>query len=217
MSDDDFGPEPIRGLPETPPEGERILWQGAPDWRSLLWRVFALRWVMVWFALLAAWRAGEMALAGKGVGDILASVAALTPLVLGAAGALALIAWLTARSSVYTLTTRRLAMRVGMLTVTFNIPYTWVGAARLKTYPDGTGDIALATTGDTRLAYLLLWPHARPWHLTRPEPALRCVPQAGQVADLLAGALRGVHAQTEPAAPASARDAGAEPGLVAAE
>ena len=31
MRTDDVQVEPIRGLPELPPEGERILWQGAPD------------------------------------------------------------------------------------------------------------------------------------------------------------------------------------------
>ena len=214
MSHDDFATEPVRGLPETPPEGERILWQGAPDWRSLLWRAFALRWGLLWFAVLAVWRGAELVMAGEGAGAILASAVALLPLAGAAALALGLIAWLTARSSVYTLTTRRVAMRVGMLTITFNIPHRWIAAARLRAYPDGTGDIALATSGETRLAYLMLWPHARPWQLKTPEPALRCIPEAGRVADLLAGALREMHDQTE-AAPAAA--AATRPSLVAAE
>ena len=218
MSHDDFATEPVRGLPETPPEGERILWQGAPDWRSLLWRAFALRWVLLWFAVLAVWRGAELVMAGEGAGAILASAVALLPLAGAAALALGLIAWLTARSSVYTLTTRRVAMRVGMLTITFNIPHRWIAAARLRAYPDGTGDIALATSGETRLAYLMLWPHARPWQLKTPEPALRCIPEAGRVADLLAGALREMHDQTE-AAPAATASPGPapRPSLVAAE
>lgn len=212
MSHDDFATEPIPGLPETPPEGERILWQGAPDWRSLLWRAFALRWVLVYFAALAVWRGAEMVGEGQSALAIAASVAALTPLVAGAAAVLALIAWLTARSSVYTITTRRVAMRVGMLTVTFNIPFKWTAAARLKLHADGTGDIALATAGDTRLAYLMLWPHARPWRLGRPEPALRAIPDAGAVAELLARALR--EAQEPADAEPQERPA---PALVAAE
>ncbi len=47
---DDFAFEPIRGLPEMPPEGERILWQGSPDWRALAWRVFHIREVTFYFA-----------------------------------------------------------------------------------------------------------------------------------------------------------------------
>lgn len=219
MSHDDFATEPVPGLPETPPEGERILWQGAPDWRSLLWRAFALRWVLVYFAALAAWRAAEMLAEGATASAIGASVLALLPLVAAVAAVLGLIAWLTARSSVYTLTTKRVAMRVGMLTITFNIPYRWVSAARLKLYGDGTGDIALATSGETRLAYLMLWPHARPWRFGKPEPALRAVPDAGHVAELLAQALRELHGQTEAAetAPAPSPETAPAPALVAAE
>ncbi len=32
MHHDDFEAEPIKGLPEMPPEGEVILWQGQPNW-----------------------------------------------------------------------------------------------------------------------------------------------------------------------------------------
>ena len=35
MSHDDFAIEPIPGLPERPPQGEEILWQGRPNWWAL--------------------------------------------------------------------------------------------------------------------------------------------------------------------------------------
>ena len=38
------------GLPEALPEGEHILWQGAPDWKVLARRVFHTRKVAVYFA-----------------------------------------------------------------------------------------------------------------------------------------------------------------------
>jgi hypothetical protein len=31
---DDFAGEPIPGLPADLPEGEKLLWQGSPGWRS---------------------------------------------------------------------------------------------------------------------------------------------------------------------------------------
>ena len=42
------------GLPGRLPEGETLLWQGAPDARTLLVRVFHLRFVGAYFALLIA-------------------------------------------------------------------------------------------------------------------------------------------------------------------
>ena len=56
MPKDDVQVEPIRGLPELPPEGEHILWQGAPDPWTLALQALNTGWVAGYFALLAAWR-----------------------------------------------------------------------------------------------------------------------------------------------------------------
>jgi len=53
---DDFAVEPIPGLPETPPEGEKILWQGAPSVWALSRDALNLYWVAGYFVALAAWR-----------------------------------------------------------------------------------------------------------------------------------------------------------------
>jgi len=56
-------------------------------------------------------------------------------------------------------------------------------------YADGTGDIPLTMIGADRIAYLNLWPHARPWRIARPEPMLRAIPDAARVGEILSGAL----------------------------
>ena len=56
MPHDDFAVEPIKGLPEMPPEGEVILWQGRPNWWALSKESLNLYWVLGYFVLLAAWR-----------------------------------------------------------------------------------------------------------------------------------------------------------------
>jgi hypothetical protein len=43
----------------------------------------------------------------------------------------------------------------------------------------------LALKGPDHIAWLHLWPHARPWHLTRTQPMLRALPQVADVAALL--------------------------------
>ena len=53
---DDFEIEPVKGLPEQPPEGERILWQGRPDTWHLAVEALKLKWVAGYFLLLALWR-----------------------------------------------------------------------------------------------------------------------------------------------------------------
>jgi hypothetical protein len=225
MSHEEFDTEPVRGLPESPPEDERILWQGAPAWRPLAWRAFGVRLVVLYFAAMAAWRAADMWAGGAAAGEIAAGVLSLLAMGAAAVGVLALMAFVTARNTVYTITTRRVAMRIGVaLTVTLNLPFRWIGTAALRTNRDGSGTIALALLGEDRLAYLMLWPHARPWKMARAQPALREIPNAGAVAELLARALR--EAQAEPGAevappagaPARGRpEARPEPGLVPAE
>lgn len=183
--------EPIPGLPERLPAGERILWQGAPAWRPLAERVFHLR-------LLAVYAVGIVAVRVVfGIADgveptALALSAAATALVLAVGiGLFAVLAWMMARTTLYTITNRRLVIRFGMaLPMTINIPFRIVEAAALKPGPRGTGDVALALGGRDKIAYLHLWPHVRPWHLVRPEPMLRAVPEAALVARLLADALR---------------------------
>ena len=56
--------------------------------------------------------------------------------------------------------------------------------------------------GDTRLSYLVCWPHVRPWYVSKTQPALRCIPDAAKVAQLLAEA-----AETRVAEPVVSRAA----------
>ena len=44
--------EPELGLPEKLPKGERILWQGSPDVKAMLLRVFHLKGLLIYFGLI---------------------------------------------------------------------------------------------------------------------------------------------------------------------
>jgi Bacterial PH domain len=102
-------------------------------------------------------------------------------------------------------------MRVGIvLSVTFNLPYRAIEAAGLKTCSGGMGDIPLSLGGKDRIAWMQLWPHARPWRLKKPEPMLRSVPDATRVAALLAQAWS-TERQLPATEPAAARPLEAAP------
>lgn len=178
------------GLPEALPRGERVLWEGAPAWRNVAIRIFHVRKVALYFGALLAWQVTSKLSDGAAVAEALTATVALASLSVFAVGLLCLIAWLTSRTTLYTITDRRVVMRVGIvLTITFNLPFRTVASAGLRTWSDGSGDIPLSLAGSDRIAYLHLWPHARPWHVKRPEPMLRCVADAAQVAGILARAL----------------------------
>lgn len=183
--------EPIPGLPQQLPAGERILWQGRPSWKGLAKQTFHVRWVAGYFAILAvsrglvAWQNEHSA-----AGSLLAAVQ-VAPLVALCLGVLTLLAWLNARATVYTLTNRRVVMRFGVaLPMTFNLPFKRLAAANLCLRSDGEGDIALQLLGPDRIAWLHLWPHVRPWHFAKAQPSLRSVPDGAQVAAQLAEAMQ---------------------------
>lgn len=188
MPHDDFQVEPVKGLPEAPPPGEVILWQGKPDWWALAKESLNLIWVAGYFVVLAIWRF-------VAVSDLMpfahAVWAAVPFLILGGfvCALLAVIAWVQAYYTVYTVTNRRVAMRIGAaLTVTLNLPYTQIGQINLDRRASGTGTIAFGLMGPTRISYLVCWPHIRPWRVSPTHPALRCIAEADKVAALVSEA-----------------------------
>jgi Bacterial PH domain len=190
MSHDDFEFEPIRGLPALLPEGERLLWQGAPGWKSLAVRAYHVRKVAAYFAVLVAWRVGVGLYNGHAVADVVVSCAFLFTLGGIAIGVLSLLAYLNARSTVYSITSRRVLLRHGIaVPLTMNIPFKLIDDAALKTFKDDSGDIALRLSPTERIGYLITWPHLRPGKITRPQPSLRAVDRPREVADLLGAAL----------------------------
>lgn len=182
--------EPVRGLPGDLPAGETLLWQGAPDFRVMAVRGFHVRKVGLYFALLALWRLEIVVRAGMAPLDAARSVGILVGLGLAAMAILGTMAYLVCRTTVYSITSRRVVMRIGVaLPITFNIPFMVIGAGALKGFERGTGSIPLSLTGKNRLSYLVIWPHARPWRFARAEPTIRFVPDAARVAAILSQAV----------------------------
>ncbi|TCZ65990.1 photosynthetic complex putative assembly protein PuhB [Roseicella aquatilis] len=201
--------EPVRGLPERLPEGESILWQGAPDRRTFARRALHLPGLAAYFAVLVAARVASVLMAGASL-PVTARDALWFVLPSAAVILLGLLfAWGVARSTVYTITNRRVVMRFGIaLPLSVNLPFALVAAAAAKLHADGSGDISLALQRPHRISWLFFWPHVRPWHLARPQPTLRGIADATEVAQILARALAG--AAAVPVRPAPRADVPAD-------
>jgi hypothetical protein len=196
--------EPQHGLPERLPAGEHILWQGSPDFGAMARRVFHIRKVAFYFAFLLVAHAANLLWSGSSGMQTLMSLRWLLPLALFGVASVAMLAWMTAKTTVYTLTDKRIVMRVGIvLTVTFNLPLKTLTSAGLLRHSDGFGDITLSLGSQDRIAWLQLWPSVRPWRFTKPEPMLRAIANAQAVSDQLSAAwsaVKGQAAQAETAA-----------------
>ena len=196
----------IAGIREDLPPGEHVLWQGSPVWTSMARHVFHVREVAFYFLLLSAYST----FSALREGAFPRAAIVLVALGMAACGILALLGCLSARTTIYAITTRRVFLRIGIaLPSNANLPLHRIEAASLGLHGDGTGDLPMLLEPSAHLAYLHLWPHARPWHLRRPEPSMRCVADPQRVAAILSEALLAATPARAPQ-PGAGRDDGRE-------
>lgn len=182
----EYDHEPVRGLPAVLPPDEHIIWQGAPVWSALLTSALHLKLVVAYFGAIVLWAigAGDMGTA-SGVTLLGVCVVAL----------LAAFAWGVSRTTVYTLTNKRVVLRIGVaLNKCINLPLAELESANLRQLSGGHGHIVFALKGAPRLGYIMLWPHVRSLRFVRPQPMLRAIPDAEKVAGMLLEATQKVQA-----------------------
>lgn len=180
----------IPGLPGELPAGEAVLWRGAPCWRSLARHLCHVREIAVYFTVLVLGAGVASTVAGATLGQTLLTVAPLLAAAAGTLGFFLSLAWRISRTTEYTLTTHRLVFRFGAaLPAVLALPHACVLRASVAIHGDGTGDLPLRMKPGHHLALHRVWPHSRPWHFRSPEPMLRSVPRAGELAALLAQTL----------------------------
>jgi hypothetical protein len=200
-------------LPADLPAGERVLWHGRPEWTSLARHAFRGDLIAAYFGVMTIWNYISDAQAS---GWTQALVPAGKTILIGglALGLICALAMLSAKTTLYVITSRRVVMKIGIaLPVFFNIPFAEIASASVRTHADGTGDIPFALTAERRIAYLHLWPHARPLRVSSPEPALRTIPAAAAVAETLRSALLAEQQERTGLASATVREQVATQGL----
>jgi hypothetical protein len=202
-------------------DNETALWQGRPTTSGLARRFLHVRAVTGYFAVLAVWNLVAAHSDGMRASDAMVAAFWVAIPAIGAAAILYAVAWFFAMTTHYMITDKRIIMQIGTaLPIILSLPLHKIGSAGMNLQSDGSGDITVAFNGDDQLAYLLLWPHARPWRFKRAEPMLRSIRDARTAAAILGKAL--VAASTEPSIAPVLVDAGnrqhepAEPVMVVA-
>ena len=177
--------------PADLPPGETVLWRGKPDWRHLALDAFGAPWVTFYFVGIGVWHMSTTLHDGGTRAQALADFSTvLLPMAI-ALSLVSLLAWLSARATVFTVTDRRLVMCYGVaLPALINIPLDTVEAMRARRGFAGRGDLTFTLPRKGRLAFHQLWPYARPWHLFPASPMMRAVPRVEEVKLIVAGALR---------------------------
>lgn len=182
--------EPVPGLPGHLPEGEEILWQGRPAARLVAKHVLKNRWIAGYFLVLAVWAVLSGIYDGRPAAGIAFSVAVLTALAAILIGMLELFAWAVHKTTLYTVTTRRVVLRFGVaFSMTLNLPFKQLNALALGSLGGSAGNIAIQLLPGHRLSWLVQWPHVRGWRFANVEPSLICLNDAKEAADILALAI----------------------------
>jgi hypothetical protein len=177
--------------PADLPAGETVLWRGKPDWRHLALDAFGAPWVAFYFVGIGVWHLATTLHDGGTRAQALADFSVvLLPMAL-ALSLVGTLAWLSARSTVFTVTDRRIVMCYGVaLPALINLPLDTIEAMRVRRGIAGRGDLAFSLPRKGRLAFHQLWPYARPWHLFPASPMMRALPKAEEVKVIVAAALR---------------------------
>jgi Bacterial PH domain len=183
--------EPVPGLPGRLPDGEFIVWQGQPEFKTVMTRLLRARWVAAYFAIAALW---SVAVGINNSESAWALLGRMTFIVVAAVilfGLMALYARAVANTSLYTLTNRRVVMRVGIaISASFNLPFKQIAGADFRVGNDGSGDVALALKSGHGLSGSVFFPHQRGGLWRKLSPQMICLADAKIVAEKLAQQLR---------------------------
>ena len=189
--DEEDGPvEPVKGMPEALPDGETVLWQGRPSAVALAFGAFRLRWVLGYFLVVVLFRLANLSSNGAETSQL--NGALLTSAMFcGAAVALIFgLSFVMSRAAVFTITNHRVVLRHGAAIRKYvNIPFSKMAGAQMKRRGARTGDISFQLDGPGQPPYLHLWPFARPFKFSKPQPMIRGIEDAGTVAQILARAV----------------------------
>lgn len=184
----------IRGVNEALPAGERVLWEGAPEAKALARHLFFVRPISIYLSAMVLW---WIAVNWSQSGTTGFWVTLGTQIVLS--GGVVLAAWMFARAiargTTYAITDRRIVLNFGVIfPLTINLPLRYVQGASAKQFADRSGQIAVQLNSSAKLAWIVLFPHVRPWRFNNPEPLLRGLSDPVKVGEILREAVLAVPA-----------------------
>lgn len=189
--EEDVAPEPIKGLPEALPNGEKVIWQGAPTPLALAIHAFHIRVVWLYYAAALTWRCSSLAAGGADFSAYAQAFVVLGGSAIALTAVLYGLAFVMARSAVYTITNKRIVLRYGAAIRKYiNLPFASIAAVSMRRHGAKAGSIAIATNDKTQVPYLHLWPHARPLKFRPTFPMLRALPDVDKAVSALKSAMK---------------------------
>ena len=178
-------------LAENLPDDEVLIWQGRPEANAIAIRAMYLWYVVAYLLGLVVLRTGYLIMGDAPISEWSALLAWQLLASLFIVGVIVGLSALYGKTTIYSLTTRRLILRTGAaVPIHVNFPLEQIASADLKVFSDGTGDIALKLENSDKLYWLLLWPNVRSWWVRPLQPLLRGLRDFELAASTLANAAK---------------------------
>jgi hypothetical protein len=185
----------VRGVAEALPPGERILWEGAPNARALARHLFFIRPLSAYLGAMVLWWVAVNR-TQVNTEQFWATLGIQLMLVGGVIGGAWILARAIANGTTYAITDRRIVMRFGVIfPLTINLPLHYVEGASAREFADKTGQIAVQLTKKESIAWIVLFPHVRPFEFSQPQPLLRGLTDPVKVGEVLRAAVLAVPAK----------------------
>ena len=176
---------------ENLPADEVLIWQGRPEANAIAIRAMYLWYVVAYLFGLVVLRTGYLVMGDAPISEWSALLAWQSLASLFIVGVIVGLSVLYGKTTIYSLTNRRLILRTGAaVPIHVNFPLEQIASADLKVFSDGTGDIALKLENSDKLYWLLLWPNVRSWWVRPLQPLLRGLRDFELAASTLASAAK---------------------------
>jgi len=175
------------------PAGERVLWSGEPDQRSVARYFLRERWVLGFVVLCFVIGVGDaLQNGGADANRRLVGVGALSAFLLTVAiVSIRFFAWQIAATSKYVITDKRVFFNIGIvMRADANIPFSSVENVDLLRRSDGSADLLVSLTEAQEIPWLLLFPHMTWRGSRRGRPTFRALRNPQAAADAVVSALR---------------------------
>ena len=180
--------EPVNGLPEKLPPGEKILWQGKPAVILLAWHSFGVK-LATLYVVIAMIYQSALSLSATTEASLVPILVFYLLIWFLSSALFYLLAHFQRASTIYTVTNKRVVLKIGAaLSISYNIPFKQISSVDLKAY-GVKGSIAISLLGDNKISYLSCWPHVRPWHFSKPCPSLLFLDNIEEVSQIIKKAM----------------------------
>ena len=167
------------------PSGEKIFWNGKPNWKSFGYHAFGVKYFSIYFFVCALYAVSQIdaifsfgAFFTKFIPYLISGILAGTILLL--------LSYFSARHTCYVITEKRIVIRTGVaLVFLLNMPFKNILSIDMKTLAQGRGNVIFKVQSKKRIPYLSCWPSVKSGSFFEPIPAFRSIRDIEKIGQII--------------------------------